>query len=58
VQDFQLVLGTSIWNCVGERPVQMLEEALAEEKAKNGFDDFFSEPLAMYKPQMARLDYR
>jgi hypothetical protein len=31
----------------------MLEEAVAEEKAKNGFDDFFSEPLVMHNPQVS-----
>lgn len=36
VREFHLVLRVSVWGCVGESPVQMLEETVAEEKAKWG----------------------
>jgi len=51
VRSFQLVLCVSVCGCVGEYPVQMLEVAVAEEKAKNGFDSFSSDPLVRYNPQ-------
>lgn len=48
VRDFELVLHADVWGPVGEDTVRMLEEAVAAEKAKKGFDDFSSEPLVTY----------
>lgn len=49
VRAFRLVLCANVWGCVGDSyPVRMLEEAVAEEKATKGFDDFSSDPLVMY----------
>jgi len=51
VQEFRLVLCVRVWHRMGEYLVQMLEEAVAEEKAKRGFDNLLSEPLVVYDPQ-------
>jgi hypothetical protein len=51
VRDFRLVLCANVWGCVGEYPVRILEEDVAEEKAKKGFDKNFPEPLVIYDPQ-------
>ena len=51
VRAFRLVLCANVWGCVGEYPVRILEEAVAEEKAKKGFDKNFPEPLVIYNPQ-------
>ena len=45
VRDFQLVLQANVWGCVGEYHVRALEQAVAEEKARKGFEDSLSEPL-------------
>ena len=49
VRVFQLVLCASIWGCVGEYPVRMLEEAVAEGKVKGVFGTRF--PSVMYSPR-------
>ena len=51
VRNFRLVLSASVSGDVGGYLVRVLEEAVAEEKAKGGFDSFFSEPLVLYNPQ-------
>ena len=51
VRPLQLVLCASIWGCVGEHPVQLLEEAVAEEKAKGLFGNGFSDPIVVYSPR-------
>ena len=55
VRDFRLVLNATVWDPVGEYSVRMLKEAVAEEKAKGGFDDFLSEPSVTYRPCRTRL---
>ena len=45
VRDFQLVLSAEVWSPLVEYSVRMLKEAVAEEKARNGFGDFLPEPL-------------
>jgi len=54
VRGFQLELCASVWGHFGEEPVRMLEEAIAEERAKGGFDEFFCEPSVVYNPQQFR----
>ena len=49
-REFQLVLCAEVWDPVGEYSVRMLREAVADEKAKNGFEDFRSEPPVIYRP--------
>jgi hypothetical protein len=39
---------------VGEEPVRILEEAIAEEKAEGGFNDFLFNPYAVYWPNWSR----
>jgi len=51
VRGFQLELCASVWGRSGEEPVRMLEEAIAEEEAKGGFDEYLCKPLVMYNPQ-------
>jgi hypothetical protein len=51
VRDFQLILCACIWGSVGEEPVRILEEAVAEERAKGGFNRFLYEPLVDYCPR-------
>ena len=49
VRAFRLVLCVYVWGCVGgSYLVRMLEEAVAEEKAERGFDDFSSDPSVTY----------
>jgi len=51
VRDFRLELCASISGSLGEEPVQILEEVIAEERAKNGFNDFLQDPFVGYNPQ-------
>ena len=51
VRDFRLRLCVNIWGSAGEEPVRILEDAIAEEKAKNGFRDFRYCPCVVYNPQ-------
>ena len=51
VRGFQLELCASVWGHFGEESVGMLEEAIAEEKAKGGFDEFPCKPSVRYFPQ-------
>jgi hypothetical protein len=55
VRGFQLKLYASIWGSAGEEPVRILEEAIAKERAENGFSDFLYDPLVQYNPQRSRL---
>jgi len=57
VRPFQLVLCANVWGCVGEHPVRVLEEAVAEERAKGSFGDGFSEPRVVYNPRRTREDF-
>jgi len=51
VRAFELVLRASIWGRVGEEPMQVLKEAIAEEKAEGGFDEFPCKPSVVYDPR-------
>ena len=50
VRNFRLVLRASVWGYAGEHHARTLEQAVAQEKARNGFDDSFTEPLVLYNP--------
>jgi len=50
VRGFQLELCASISGSVGEEPVRFLEEVIAEERAKNGFNDFLHDAFVGYNP--------
>ena len=50
VRDFRLTLSASVSGALGEYPAQILERAVAEEKAKNGFDEIFPVPSVLYYP--------
>lgn len=52
VREFQVVLRANVSGHTGKDRVRMLEEAIAEEKAKNGFGENFPEPLVSYVPWM------
>ena len=54
-RDFRLVLSAGVWDPVGEYSVRMLKDAIAEEKARGGFDNFLSEPFVTYNPRRSRL---
>ena len=54
VRGFQLKLCASVWGSAGEKSVGILEEAIAEERAENGFDDFPCDPFVGYNPQRSR----
>ena len=54
VRASQLVLCASSWGRFEEEPVRILEDAIAEERAKGGFDGFPCEPSVMYHPQEFR----
>jgi len=51
VRDFQLVLGASVLGHQGEYAAQSLEDAIAEETAKGGFDEFSYKPVVVYNPR-------
>ena len=54
VREFRLVLYAIVWGLEGEHHVRTLEQVVAKEKAKNGFDDSFPEPLVRYDPRRHR----
>lgn len=49
-RDFRLMLSACVLGRAGEYPVQMLEQAVAEENAKGGFDNHFPVPSVLYDP--------
>ena len=53
-QDFQLVLCVDVWEGAGDYALRLLEEAVAEERAKKRFNMFFPEPLVIYRPRRSR----
>jgi len=55
VRNFQLELCASIWGSAGEESVQILEEAIAKERAENGFHEFLHDPFVGYNPQRSRF---
>ena len=57
VWGFQLELWLSLRNPAEEAPVRILEEAIAEGKAKKVFCDFFSSLSVMYDPQSSPPDF-
>jgi len=57
VRPFQLVLCVNVWGCVGEYPVQMLEEAVAKEKAKGTFSNGSADPFVVYNPRRTRYAF-
>lgn len=54
VRDFELELCVCTWGSVGEEPVRILEEAVAEERAENGVSNFFFDPYVVYYPKWSR----
>lgn len=48
VRDFQLALCACVWDPAVEYSARILEEAVGEEKAQKGFDNFLSGPLVDY----------
>jgi hypothetical protein len=55
VRDFQLKLHVSVCGSAGEEPVRILEEAIAKERAENGFSNSLYDPFVGYNPQRSRL---
>ena len=51
VRDFQLVLCADVWDFIGWFSMRVLKNAVAAEKARGGFDEFFSEPMVVYSPR-------
>ena len=51
---FQLVFCVDVWEGVGDYAARSLEEAVAAEKARGGFNWFSPEPLVLYRPRRAR----
>ena len=47
VRTFQMVLCADVWDRVVVDAVQALEQAVAAERAKSGFNAFFPEPLVI-----------
>ena len=50
-RNFRLVLCVDVLDCMGGYAMQVLERAIAAEKAKGGFDSLFPEPLLIYRPR-------
>jgi len=57
VRAFQLVLCVSLWGHLGEYPVRMLEEAVAEGRVKGVFNIRFFNPLVVYNPRRTYENY-
>jgi hypothetical protein len=57
VRNFQLVLCANVWGRVGGQEVQVLENIVAGEKSRTGFDGFSSDPLVIYNPERGRITY-
>ena len=55
VRGFRLKLCASAWGSAGEESARILEEAIAEERAENGFDDFLCDPFVGYNPRRSRF---
>jgi len=55
VRSFRLRLFASVWGAAGEESVRILEEAIAEEKAENGFKRFRHDPVVQYNPHRSRF---
>jgi len=51
VRRFQLVLCADVWGCIAPYAAGKLERAVAAERARMGFDDFFREPLVISRPR-------
>ena len=51
VREFQLVLCADVWGCTVVHAVRKLEQAVATERTGMGFDDFFREPLVIFRPR-------
>ena len=51
VRDFQPVLCVDVWDYVMQNVVWDLKLDVVTEKAKGGFDDFFSELLVISRPR-------
>lgn len=53
-RNFQLVLCADVWDGAGDYAVRSLEQAVAVEKAKGGFNGALPEPLVIYRPRGSR----
>ena len=53
-RDFDLVLCAGVWESMREYAVGALKQAVAEERAKKGFEDFRSEPSVTYHLERVR----
>jgi hypothetical protein len=51
VRDFRLVLCAYVYESDAEYVVQLLRKAVAAEKARGGFNDFFPEPSVIFFPR-------
>ena len=54
VRDFQVVLCADVWEGVGEYSVRSLNEVVAAEKARRGFDTGFPKPVVIYRSRASR----
>ena len=57
VRSFELELCACICGSIGEEPLRTLEEAIAEEKAQGGFNEFSSDPYVDYYPRKSCIHY-
>jgi len=55
-RDFQLVLCVDVWEGTGDYALGLLEEAVAVEKKRVGFNRVSPEPLVVFRPRNSRQD--
>ena len=56
VRDFQLVLCAAVLDGVGEYSMRALKKAVAEQRIREMFEDFSSEPVVVHSPRSAVIN--
>lgn len=57
VRELQLVLRMEVLDRLGECVMRLMEDAVAAERAKRGFDSTFPEPLVIFRPRGSSQDF-
>lgn len=57
VRDFRLMLCPDVWDGIGWYSVRVLKDAVAEERAKGGFNNLSSEPTVVYSPRASHSEF-
>lgn len=57
VREFQLVLRVEVWDRLGEYAMRLMEDAVAAERVKRGFDNTSPEPLVILRPRGSSQEF-